>query len=157
MLLLTLPGAAFLYQGDELGLADGPGADPPLDRHGRDGARHPFPWGEGGEGFSDAAPWLPVAPGTSLAAQRRQEDSPLGVHRRLIELRPELGPGLEVVAAADGLLAYRRGDHLVAVNLGDAERPLPDDAPPSVLLVTAEDGLRRGRLAPGAGVVLAPG
>ncbi len=157
VLLLTLPGAAFLYQGDELGLADGPGADPPLDRHGRDGARHPFPWGEGGEGFSDAAPWLPVATGTSLAAQRRQEDSPLGVHRRLIELRPELGPGLEVVAAADGLLAYRRGDHLVAVNLGDAERPLPDDAPPSVLLVTAEDGLRRGRLAPGAGVVLAPG
>src|SRR5688572_4290343 len=55
VLLLTLPGAAFVYQGDELGLADGPGADPPLDRHGRDGARHPFPWEAGGAGFSKAA------------------------------------------------------------------------------------------------------
>ena len=36
MLLLTLPGTAFVYQGDEIGLANGPGRDPPYDRFGRD-------------------------------------------------------------------------------------------------------------------------
>src|SRR5207247_9330952 len=35
LLLLTLPGAAFVYQGDELGQKEGPGADPPYDRAGR--------------------------------------------------------------------------------------------------------------------------
>ena len=44
MLLLTLPGTAFIYQGDEIGLANGPGADPPLDRTGRDTCRHPMQW-----------------------------------------------------------------------------------------------------------------
>ena len=33
-LLLTLPGAAFIYQGDEIGMPDGPEGDPPIDRAG---------------------------------------------------------------------------------------------------------------------------
>ena len=44
MLLLTLPGAAFLYQGEEIGMVDGSGADPPIDRAGRDPHRHPMQW-----------------------------------------------------------------------------------------------------------------
>jgi alpha-glucosidase len=155
VLLLTLPGAAFVYQGDELGLPDGPGADPPLDRHGRDGARHPFPWEAGGAGFSDGPPWLPVAAGTSLAEQRRAPGSTVELYRELIALRRELGPGLEVVAAADGLLAYRRGEHLVAINLSGEERPLPNDPPAAVRLATA-GGLRDGALAPGTAAVLTP-
>ncbi|MDQ6915913.1 MAG: alpha-amylase family glycosyl hydrolase, partial [Actinomycetota bacterium] len=43
-LLLTLPGPAFVYQGDEIGQAEGPGGNPPLDRFGRDRARHPMQW-----------------------------------------------------------------------------------------------------------------
>ena len=43
-LLLTLPGAAFIYQGDELGLPNGPGHEPPYDRAGRDRLRHPMQW-----------------------------------------------------------------------------------------------------------------
>ena len=39
-----LPGTAFIYQGDEIGMADGPGADPPFDRAGRDRHRHPMQW-----------------------------------------------------------------------------------------------------------------
>ena len=44
LLALTLPGAVFVYQGDEIGMADGPGADPPHDRAGRDRHRHPMRW-----------------------------------------------------------------------------------------------------------------
>ena len=44
LLLLTLPGAAFVYQGDEIGMVDGPGAEPPVDRAGRDPHRHPMQW-----------------------------------------------------------------------------------------------------------------
>src|SRR5207244_2861981 len=44
LLLLTLPGMAFVYQGDELGMADGP--DGGHDRAGRDRHRHPMPWDE---------------------------------------------------------------------------------------------------------------
>ena len=32
VLLHTLPGPVFLYQGDEIGLLEGPGGDPPHDR-----------------------------------------------------------------------------------------------------------------------------
>ena len=43
-MLLTLPGPAFLYQGDEIGLADGPGGERVYDRAGRDRFRHPMQW-----------------------------------------------------------------------------------------------------------------
>jgi len=36
LLLLTLPGLAFIYQGDEIGQVDGPGSQRPYDRAGRD-------------------------------------------------------------------------------------------------------------------------
>ena len=37
-------GPVFLYQGEEIGQRDGPGADPPIDRAGRDAHRHPVQW-----------------------------------------------------------------------------------------------------------------
>ena len=79
-LLLTLPGSAILYQGDELGLEDGavPAdrildlADPP-----RDPERTPFPWTRSGDGMAE-----PVAPADGHLAQRRgQRDPP--VHARV--------------------------------------------------------------------------
>ncbi|MDP8967866.1 MAG: alpha-amylase family glycosyl hydrolase, partial [Actinomycetota bacterium] len=44
LLMLTLPGPVFVYQGDEIGMGDGPGGDPPHDRAGRDRHRHPMRW-----------------------------------------------------------------------------------------------------------------
>jgi alpha-glucosidase len=73
LLLLSLPGPVFVYQGDEIGAEDGPAADPPLDRAGRDGYRTPMRWEDGpGGGFTAGTPWLPVDPaGPSVSAQER--------------------------------------------------------------------------------------
>ena len=73
LLLLTLPGPAFVYQGEEIGMVDGPGGDPPIDRAGRDGARHPMQWEaapHGGFTDPDAEPWLPAT--DPERAQRRR-------------------------------------------------------------------------------------
>ena len=44
LLLLTLPGPAFLYQGDEIGQGEGPRGERRYDRAGRDRFRHPMQW-----------------------------------------------------------------------------------------------------------------
>src|SRR3954463_15755136 len=92
LLLLPLPGPAFVYQGDEIGMADGPGADPPYDRAGRDGARHPMQWDptENG-GFTTGRPWLPaVDPAErNVEAQRDDPGSLLTLYRDLVALRRE--------------------------------------------------------------------
>jgi alpha-glucosidase len=130
LLVLTLPGPVFVYQGDEIGMADGPGREPPDDRAGRDRHRHPMRWDDDAPhgGFTSGEPWLPAigVAGGAVAAQARERDSMLALYRDLIGLRRELGEGLEFVDAADGVLAHRRGrDHLVAVNLDDRPRPAP--------------------------------
>ena len=153
LLLLTLPGAAFVYQGDEIGLADGPGHEPPYDRAGRDGARHPMQWdGSPQGGFSDGESWLPaVNPRErNVAGQRDDAGSLLTLYRELIALRGRLGEGFEWVDADDGVLAYRRGEHLVAINFTGAPRDAP--AHRDVLLVTAPL-LEGGRLPPHGGLV----
>ena len=73
MLLLTLPGPVFLYQGDEIGMLDGPGGDPPVDRFGRDRHRHPMQWDAGPRGgFTTGTPWLPpVDPAARNVADQR--------------------------------------------------------------------------------------
>jgi alpha-glucosidase len=154
MLLLTLPGAAFVYQGDEIGMENGPGTDPPIDRHGRDSFRHPMQWEPGaGGGFTDGTPWLrPIDPGErSVAAQRGDPDSMLELYRSLIALRRRLSPGIERVEADGSVLSFGRGDHAVAVNLGDDEAPTP--AAGELVLSTADEH-RPGRLAAGEGVVV---
>jgi alpha-glucosidase len=129
-LLLTLPGTAFVYQGDEIGLTDGPGADPPFDRAGRDGARHPMQWNPGAHGgFTTGQPWLPTLdPGKrNVADQARDPDSLLQFYRRLIELRKELGCDFGLLESAPEVLAYRRGTRTVAINLSSGPRPAPVD------------------------------
>ncbi|GIE93502.1 alpha-amylase family glycosyl hydrolase [Paractinoplanes rishiriensis] len=114
LLMLALPGAAYLYAGEELGL---PEADVPDHarqdpiyfrsggkRAGRDGCRVPMPWDDRdpGVGFSpagSAAPWLPVPPGWQQHAvrrQRREPNSTLALYERALTLRathPALGSG----------------------------------------------------------------
>jgi alpha-glucosidase len=145
LLQLTLPGAAFVYQGDEIGLEDGQGADPPLDRAGRDRARHPMQWtAEPLGGFTEGAPWLPLVDPErrNVEAQRGDPGSLLELYRRLIELRRELGSGFELLRTHDGVLAYRRGPFEVHLNFTAEPRRLSrtldvavatEPAPPGVL------------------------
>jgi alpha-glucosidase len=154
MVLLTLPGMAFLYQGDEIGLGQGPGADPPFDRAGRDPHRHPMQWDSSPKGgFTDGEPWLPpVDPAErNVADQRRDPQSMLSLCRRLVALRRDLGSRFRTLDAGEGVLAYERGEHVVAVNTTNASVPAPAGA---LLLETEAGALRSGELAPHAGVVL---
>lgn len=158
MLLLTLPGAAFLYQGDEIGMPEGPGGSPPRDRAGRDSHRHPMQWTpEPGGGFTRAEPWLPLIDPQrrSVAAQDGDPDSLLELYRRLIAVRPELGEGFEPLEAPREVLAYRRGKVAVALNLSTArrDRPLPGE----LLLSTRGDGEAGPQLAPGEGALVVVG
>jgi alpha-glucosidase len=141
LLLLALPGAAYLYQGEELGLpevTDLPDAvlqDPTFVRsggqeRGRDGCRVPLPWA--GErpsyGFGPGpAAWLPQPPNWATLTRERQAsdaDSVLQLYRSALALRrdvPSLGVG--PFAWADGppgVIAFHRGPDLTCVvNVGD--------------------------------------
>ena len=67
-------------------------------------------------------PWLPLTdpPPRSVAAQARRDDSLLALYRRLIALRARARGEFELLdAGGRGVLAYRRGEHVVAINLGD--------------------------------------
>jgi alpha-glucosidase len=154
MLLLTLPGTSFLYQGDELGQHDGPPGESRADRAGRDRFRHPMQWdGTPTGGFTTGRPWLPpVDP-----AQRNVEDqegdprSMLSLVRELVAIRRRLGPGLQMRDAAPGLLAYARGGHVVALNTTAEPRPAPVAS--EVVIATEAEALSDVTLAPHAGCV----
>ena len=119
LLLLTLPGTAFIYQGDEIGLSNGPGADPPYDRAGRDPMRHPMQWDATPSGdFTTGEPWLaPVDPlERNVEAQRADPESLLNYNRGLIELRRGLGDGFRLLDAAPGVVSYERDGHVVSID-----------------------------------------
>jgi alpha-glucosidase len=154
MLLLTLPGPAFLYQGDEIGLADGPGGERVYDRAGRDRFRHPMQWDASPSGgFTSGDAWLPpVDPEiTSVEAQRDDPRSTLSLVRDLLTLRRVLGDGLELVDSEQGVLAYRRGDHTIAINTtaGPQRAPLRRD----LVLETQPGAWSGGLLAAHAGAI----
>jgi len=154
LVLLTLPGPAFLYQGDEIGLADGPGAERVYDRAGRDRFRHPMQWDASPSGgFTSGEAWLPpVDPeSTNVEAQRDDPRSTLSLVRDLMTLRKLLGGGLELLDAAPGVLAYRRGGHTVAVNTTAEERPAPVVG--DVILETRPGALRGKTLGAHSGVI----
>ena len=115
-LLLTLPGLAFIYQGDEIGMGDGPGSDPPHDRAGRDPYRHPMQWTREG-GFTSGEPWLPYVD----PADRNVEDGNelLELVKELVALRPRLGDELVFLDSDPGVLTYRRGEYLIKVDTLD--------------------------------------
>jgi alpha-glucosidase len=126
VLLLTLPGAAFVYQGDEIGLGNGPGVEPPLDRAGRDRLRHPMQW-EAGGGFTTGTPWLPLVDPErrNVEDQRGDPTSLLELHRRLLELRRRLDGAFCLLEAEPGVVAFERGGHTIAVNTTAELRTAP--------------------------------
>jgi alpha-glucosidase len=116
-LLLSLPGAAFIYQGDEIGTPNGPGGDPPHDRAGRDPMRHPMQWdATPSGGFTTGEPWLPpIDPqDRNVADQREDPDSLLRLYRDLIARRKGLGP-FRLLQPQPGVLAFERGDEVIAI------------------------------------------
>jgi alpha-glucosidase len=154
LLLLTLPGPAFLYQGDEIGQGEGPEGEEGFDRAGRDRYRHPMQWDATTQGgFTSGEPWLPVVDPetTNVDAQRDVAGSTLSLTRDLIRVRRELHGDLEMLDVAPGVLAYRRGDHVVAVNTSAEEQPAP--AVSETLIETQEGALSDGTLAPHSGVL----
>jgi alpha-glucosidase len=121
LLLLALPGSAYVYQGEELGLPevidlpDSARQDPAFIRtkgevRGRDGCRVPLPWAAGGSSFGfsrtpgASSPWLPQPAdwGTySAEAERGDPGSFLNLYRSALRLRRE-HPALGLAPAAAG-------------------------------------------------------
>jgi alpha-glucosidase len=154
MLLLGLPGTAFIYQGDEIGLANGPGARPPFDRAGRDPMRHPMQWDASPTGgFTTGEPWLPaVDPAErNVEAQRDDPGSLLELYRLLIEARKLLGDGFHLLEGFEGIVAFERPEHVVAINATAGPQPAPVTERPE--LTTHPDPLADGLLAPHAGAI----
>jgi alpha-glucosidase len=98
-LVLTPPGTAQIYYGDELGMTTTPRAD--LDKFGitpkrphpddRDGERTPMQWNTNQNGgFTSGAPWLPVpqnAQQINVATEKADPDSIYNWYRSLLNLR----------------------------------------------------------------------
>ncbi len=112
LLSLALPGSAYLYQGEELGLPevldlpDETRQDPTYFRtrgevKGRDGCRVPLPWsGDAAPfGFTTGTPWLPLPEdwaGLTAADQAADEHSTFALYKRALAVRrasPVLGDG----------------------------------------------------------------
>jgi alpha-glucosidase len=175
LVLATLPGTAVLYYGDEIGMTDvevpvalrrdNATLDVGADSKARDRARTPMPWDDApGGGFTSpgVTPWLPMAdPVRTVAAQRDDPDSALGLCRRLLALRrAELGGGIdpktefENLPAPPGQWVYRVGSLVVAANFTAEPARTPAEAG-EVLLTTAAAGPidAPGVLGPWEGVI----
>ncbi len=104
-------------------------------------------------GFTTGEPWLPAIDPQqhNVQAQREDPSSFLSLVRDLLALRRVLREDFELLEAAEGVIAYRRGDHTVALNTTAEALPAPLSGEPQ--LVTQPGALRDGRLAPHAAAV----
>jgi alpha-glucosidase len=148
LLMLALPGGAYVYQGEELGLAqvadlpDEVLQDPLFTRsggrvRGRDGCRVPLPWSGDAPPFGfgplGTVPWLPQPSAwraLTVEAQRRDRGSMLALHRTALRLRRAHAAlaeeDLRWLESPEDVLLFARGPRLrCAVNLGGAPFPLP--------------------------------
>ncbi|WP_408669486.1 glycoside hydrolase family 13 protein [Kocuria marina] len=169
---LSLPGSAYIYQGDELGLPehtelpDAARQDPTFHRTagselGRDGARVPLPWSPVGDGLGFGPdPWLPQP--ESFAAitvdhQLGDPQSTLNLYRRALELRH----GLDLGAADFAWHPLSEGDQdvlaytmtcgtgetvLVAANLGESEVGFDELSRGELLLASGQNAVVNDRL-----------
>ncbi|WP_413756673.1 glycoside hydrolase family 13 protein [Streptomyces sp. MMBL 11-3] len=174
LLILALPGAAYIYQGEELGLPevdlpDDVLTDPIFRRTGsrariRDGCRVPLPWSgraspfgfmSATAGTEGAKPWLPQpAYFAEYATDRALADTRSFWHlyRDGLQLRaglPQLGEGvLRWLETPRDVLGFVRGDGLVcAVNFGTGSVPSPVRGVPLLASGPCEPGVLAGSTA----------
>ena len=150
LLTFALPGSVYVYQGDELGLAevedipDSARQDPMFSRThgfnpGRDGCRVPLPWSGTAQpfGFSpygaSGQPWLPQpAEWAAFTAEAQTGDpaSMLELYRSALHLRRTIpgfgdGPMRWLDSPADVLAFERDGGVACVINLSDSSVALP--------------------------------
>ncbi|MFR9674912.1 glycoside hydrolase family 13 protein [Streptomyces sp. TR02-1] len=168
LLMLALPGSAYVYQGEELGLPevedlpDEVRQDPSFFKADgqkglRDGCRVPLPWTAGGAsyGFGGGGAWLPQPRGwadLSVEAQTGDPESTLELYRRALRVRhdhPDLGAGdaVQWLPAPEGVLAFRRGSFVCTANTTEDAVDLP--AAPGRALLSSRTTESAGTLLPG--------
>ncbi|WP_062378363.1 glycoside hydrolase family 13 protein [Lysinimicrobium pelophilum] len=161
LFMLGLPGSAYLYQGEELGLPEAVDLPPEARqdptfartggaRYGRDGCRVPLPWEADSPafGFSPTGEsWLPQPADwrtRARDAQRGRPGSTLEMYRTALRERRANGLATGSIAwleVPEGALAYVNGDVAVVTNMFAA----PFAVPGEVLASSAPFG---GTLAP---------
>ncbi|WP_456268509.1 glycoside hydrolase family 13 protein [Kushneria sp. AK178] len=172
MLTLALPGSAYLYQGEELGLPDHTTMparyrqDPTFHRTngeqlGRDGCRVPLPWYADAPAFgfnTTGESWLPQPENYArYAADRQMEnaDSTLELYRRLLALRHNHGLGYGELVWQErprrDVLSLSNGDITLVLNLGETPVALPEG---QIAVQSVTDAVSNGQLAGNAAVWL---
>ncbi|GAA4142693.1 glycoside hydrolase family 13 protein [Actinomadura keratinilytica] len=175
LLMLALPGGAYIYQGEELGLPEVEDIpeerlqDPVWERsghtnRGRDGCRVPIPWSGDAPpyGFStaeDAEPWLPQPELWKTLSVERQSGDPasmLELYRSALRLRrenPALGDGaMRWNDTPDGVLSFSRDPGFTCVVNVSGE---PYELPAGAEVLLASGDLDGGRLPADTAVWLA--
>jgi alpha-glucosidase len=164
LLLLALPGTAFIYEGQELGLEevdlpDAARVDPIFVRtkgvrKGRDGCRIPIPWESmpPGFGFTTGTPWLPIPESwdrVSVEWQEQDAGSTLSFYRTALAARrasEALGAGsFEWLESPRGTVVFARDDVVCAINVDGDTLELPSG---EVLL--SSEPLAGDKLPPGS-------
>jgi len=159
LFIFGLPGSSYVFNGQELGLPSGEMSD--SDRQdpiyfrtggkqkGRDGARVPLPWSgdQAPFGFTSGKPWLPLQDSWKEFTVEHEEKDPsssLNLYRSALKIRREefVGSGEIKWTKTDGVLAYKRGNIEVIINISDkpypingkvllASHPVTDSLPPA--------------------------
>ncbi len=157
LFMLGLPGASYLYQGEELGLpdhttiADEHRQDPTFfrtngQRVGRDGCRVPLPWemGNASNGFSQTGKaWLPQPESYAALARDQQVEKPgstLTMYQQALKLRGELklGEGSFDWVSKNDVLSYQNGNVRVVHNFSNQPVKLDGDLLLSSMPLAAE-------------------
>lgn len=159
--MLGLPGGAYIYQGEELGLPEHTTLeheyrqDPTYfrtdgERVGRDGCRVPIPWEHDRPSFgfgTSGKSWLPQPEKFAEYArdvQQGKEGSTLELYKKLLRVRKELNLGhgdfhwLEPLCT-ESSLAFENSGVAVISNMGK-----PITIPSGEILVTTQEGLVEG-------------
>ena len=143
--MLALPGSAYLYQGEELGL---PEVDvDPVHRQdpfflrtgegGRDGCRVPIPWSGAaapyGFGPGEGQPWIPQPDDwatLTVEAETGDPDSTLEFYRAALAVRrtfaTSAGEDIELLDLGADVVAFRRGPVTAVLNCGSGPVALPE-------------------------------
>jgi alpha-glucosidase len=151
LLVLGLPGAAYLYMGEELGLPevldipDGARQDPIFARtegreKGRDGCRVPMPWTSdsanlnGFSSSSSAKAWMPQPEAWGSFSVEGQDDdcnSMLALYRQALSYRVDMvkqGEEIHFIGdGTDGLFSFTRGSYAVVVNTSEESVEIPQE------------------------------